>query len=501
MSCSFDAEKSFGPVVSSCRRSFDFTLLFEEVSFQILPSALFLLFVGFRLLFLVRAPASVHIGALSILKLFSATAFSILDLVTLIFVCLKHDGITPTSIPAAALSLVAAFSVIIISHYDHTRSYSPSLLLGIYLCITALLKSATVRTYWSLDGDRTIATTTLSALTVQLIMLVLESCSKRRYITDGELGVSNEGMAGFLSRSLFAWLNRLLLTGYRRSLVALDLQPIDTVLRTPYLKKRFDGILQGRPFGSTGLPGRTLRGLGFYLFAPILPRLCLTAFTFSQPFLTSSLISYLGDGNTVLKDYGYGLVGATFLTYVGIALSNAWYWHMCYKSTTMMRGGLVDAIFEKLLRLSQDKDSESKALTLMISDVQRITATLAYMHELWAGPMEAGLATWLLWRQVGASSLTVLGLALTFTIISLFIGKSSAFQQRRWLEATETRIAATKKMLSSLKTIKMTGADNRASFTLEALRTKEFAASKMFRTLMIGSVLSCKGTPALSKPD
>ena len=77
-----------------------------------------------------------------------------------------------------------------------------------------------------------------------------------------------------------------------------------------------------------------------------------------------------------------------------------------------MRGGLVEVIFSKMLRLKQEKDTESKALTLMISDAQRITATLAWMHELWAGPVETILATWLLWRQLGPSSLTVLGLAI-----------------------------------------------------------------------------------------
>lgn len=77
-----------------------------------------------------------------------------------------------------------------------------------------------------------------------------------------------------------------------------------------------------------------------------------------------------------------------------------------------MRGGLIDAIFEKMLRLRQDKAAEAKAMTLMIADAQRIMSALSWMHELWAGPLEAVLATWLLWRQVGVSSLTVLGLSL-----------------------------------------------------------------------------------------
>lgn len=79
----------------------------------------------------------------------------------------------------------------------------------------------------------------------------------------------------------------------------------------------------------------------------------------------------------------------------------------------MIRGGILDSISQKLLRLSMsERGTEAKALTLMVSDVQRIVASLAYIHELWASPIETAIGTWLLWRQLGPSSLTVLGVAL-----------------------------------------------------------------------------------------
>jgi hypothetical protein len=87
----------------------------------------------------------------------------------------------------------------------------------------------------------------------------------------------------------------------------------------------------------------------------------------------------------------------------------------------MVRGGLVDVVFDKMLRLREEKELESKALTLTINDAQRISTSLTFLHEVWAGLLETGLATWLLWRQVGPSSLTVLGLALgTFLFWPIF---------------------------------------------------------------------------------
>ncbi|KAF4626586.1 hypothetical protein G7Y89_g11569 [Cudoniella acicularis] len=142
----------------------------------------------------------------------------------------------------------------------------------------------------------------------------------------------------------------------------------------------------------------------------------------------------------------------------------------------MVRGGLVGGIFEKILKLPYDKSTEAKAMTLMISDVQRISSALIHIHELWAGPLETALAIWLLWRQVGPSSLSVLGIAL-----GKFKFMSSDFIQLM----RDSIINETKNVLASLKAIKMTGANERVTASIESLRKDEFDASKLFRTLIV----------------
>jgi len=51
-------------------------------------------------------------------------------------------------------------------------------------------------------------------------------------------------------------------------------------------------------------------------------------------------------------------------------------------------------------------------MTLMISDVQRISNGLAYAHEMWAGLVETAVAAYLLQRMVGLSALSMVGLAI-----------------------------------------------------------------------------------------
>ncbi len=78
----------------------------------------------------------------------------------------------------------------------------------------------------------------------------------------------------------------------------------------------------------------------------------------------------------------------------------------------MIRGVLVSSIFDKTLTLRYDVDGESRAMILMISDVQSIMSSLTHMHEVWASIVETALATWLLQRQVGLACLSMIGLVI-----------------------------------------------------------------------------------------
>lgn len=71
MSCYFEAENAFGPAVNPCRRTFDFTLLFEEIFFRLIPACIFLVAVAIRLYLLYQRPVEVRTSRLHFLKLVS----------------------------------------------------------------------------------------------------------------------------------------------------------------------------------------------------------------------------------------------------------------------------------------------------------------------------------------------------------------------------------------------------------------------------------------------
>lgn len=94
--------------------------------------------------------------------------------------------------------------------------------------------------------------------------------------------------------------------------------------------------MQSMPLGESddklSLPKAVLYCFWRELMAVVFPRLCMIGFNFSQPFLIAAAINYV-DSAIILerKGHGYGLMGATFLIYLGIAVRGFFRGHfLCY---------------------------------------------------------------------------------------------------------------------------------------------------------------------------
>lgn len=142
------------------------------------------------------------------------------------------------------------------------------------------------------------------------------------------------------------------------------------------------------------------------LWAPVFPRLCIIAFTYTQPFLMEKaiLLAFLPD-NSIFNNWGYGLIGAFLLTYGGSAIAAGQYAWRVRRSAARMRGSVIALIYEKSLNLDITSKSVSPAgaLTLVGNDVEGIIQGMNQLHELWAGLVEIIIAVYLIGRKLGAA--------------------------------------------------------------------------------------------------
>ena len=205
----------------------------------------------------------------------------------------------------------------------------------------------------------------------------------------------------------------------------------------------------------------------------IFPRLCLIGFRYAQPFLLSRTVNFAN--NTREPDsIGWGLTAAFGLVFTGLAIATGSYYHMVYRFVTSVRGILVSMIYTKTVDLSITALDESAAITLMATDTgmyyfgllsavsysdvnschsETICLGFTNIHEIWAVPIELGIALWLLERQLGLAFLAPAAVAFIATAVVFWIAKYLGIAQKIWNEGIQTRVGVTAAMISSMKVL------------------------------------------------
>ncbi|EXL40888.1 hypothetical protein FOCG_16654 [Fusarium oxysporum f. sp. radicis-lycopersici 26381] len=479
---SWSCDDSFGPYAGDCRGGFDFTLLFEESILTIPITALVLLAAPCRVLYLlhknkVKVDSSRWLYSSQIGFLISWTRPSAVA--------------TRASLPTAALSFVTSISLLCLSYVEHVYSYRPSTVLILFLLFSALFDATRTRTLWLQGYNRPAAITALVATVIKIVMLAVEAIEKRRFLRPQYRALPPEVTGSVLSHWFFSWQIPLFRAGYSKHLEIETLFPLEKHFKSLYLQQLLQTAwAKASRKGSHVLMLTVLRTLKWPTMSIIFPRLCFIGFTFCQPFLISATLEWAeNDSDSDDMNQGYGLIGAWFLVFMGLAVTSGQYQHLTYRAITMARGQLVSILFDKATDISITAADPSAALTLMSADIERIDTGWRTAHDVWANLVEIVIAVYLLGRQLGIACLIPVGAAI-FSIVGSVIAVSFVMaRQAAWLEAIEKRISVTSQMLGSMKGVKMCGLTDVLSTRIHALRNDELRISGKFRRLLIWNMV------------
>ncbi|RKK32611.1 hypothetical protein BFJ67_g14663, partial [Fusarium oxysporum f. sp. cepae] len=471
-----NADKDFGPQRAGV---FDFTILFEQSILSLLPTGLFILLVPLRFYVLWNNERVTKSEPLLWAKMVTIAIYASLQTALLVLWCRQNS--TNTAIAEPVLGLIESFALAALSFVEHRNSKKPSKLIGTFLVITIILDIALVRTFW-IRSMRTIAAVFTASFVIKTILLILEETPKSLL---NEKEKIHETSSGVVNRSFFWWLNGLFLQGHRTILETEDLQAIDSKFDTDHvsapLEKQWE---RARNSGQPSLLKSTFLAYKWQFAAGIIPRLLHSGFNFAQPFLIQSVIVLVSKKEMSVQ-ISSGLIGATVLIYLGLAISGAWHKHMSYQLVTMYRGGLVSLIFKKTLKLKTTSIKDSAPVTLMTADVETIVAAGASVHDMWANMLELPVGIYLLYRQVGKPSLLVLVPTVITTILSGIISPAMEPATVKWNEAVQKRVGETSSMLNQMKGIKMMGLTDFFRKMVQGLRVKELKVSAKFRWLLV----------------
>jgi hypothetical protein len=226
------------------------------------------------------------------------------------------------SLAGAILELVAALAVVILVDLEHVRSIRPSFLVSAYLFTTLLLDLVRVRTAWLLSGSRAYSACLSTSLAIKLLLLILENVEKRNWLLPSEKVRSGESVSGPFSRGLFTWLNGLLWKGYSVLLTSDTLPTIHEKLSSHDLSAQFaDSWARSNQSRQNALLLAVINCLRWEMVGIAFPRLCVVGFSIAQPFLVGKVVTVLEQNNSFSLDMGYGLIGATAIVFIGVAVS------------------------------------------------------------------------------------------------------------------------------------------------------------------------------------
>lgn len=220
-----------------------------------------------------------------------------------------------------------------------------------------------------------------------------------------------------------------------------DLYPLDVAMSGDVLKEAFVKHADYTKYKDHkyALVKDLARTLKVHILLPVPARLALMGFSFCQPFFIHSLLEYLSsphDGKAA-SNAAYGFIGASILIYSGNAISQALQSYFHFRMLTMARGCLVTALYGKALEAQFSAIEKNETVTLMSTDIERIVIGFHGLHDIWAGCVEVGLASWLLYGLLGPAFVGPIAVisccALTISILVRYTGGV----QRTWMDAVQ----------------------------------------------------------------
>ncbi|KAJ9151149.1 putative Multidrug resistance-associated protein [Pleurostoma richardsiae] len=354
--CPPGSDAGFGPRVDINCRSFDFTLLFEDAFFQVLPAALFLLLLPARLQYLRTTPVKLQSYRLAIWKLLLLGLLFVLHVLFMAFHVRTSVLSTSVSLTSDILGIVAVFAAAVHSFMEDQRSVAPSDILVLYFSASTTLAIPRLRSLWQIP--------------------------------------------------------------------------------------------------------------------------------------TAEALSYLDAPQTTSTEkYGQALIGAVILVYLGIAVSGAVYWRQTYRFSTKVRSGLISVIYEHTTLLKENDLKDRGAVTLMGTDVERIVASLRFIHDTWSSVLEVGVAVYLLERQIFIACIVPVIICIVSVVATAPLSSNFRAAQKQWINWVEKRIAVTSNMLGDMKSVKMLGLGDVLSSIIIRIRRSELKASERFRKLLIAQIV------------
>ncbi|KAG9295694.1 hypothetical protein G9A89_001711 [Geosiphon pyriformis] len=465
--------EGWGP--ASAKRVPDFTFCFEQGGIFTPINLLLFLFGAFELNGLLKKNAVIPttglwnwhflstMTALSLLIISSAVSYVLLFLN-------RSFSILSIEVVSAGLSVTALFFAAILLYQNYSRSHISSSTLSLYWLFFTFANGIQLRTL-TLMGIYTSISWWFAlcafSIFLMIVLFVLEILPKPRseyeaLDTDEPQNVCPEETANIFSRLTFYWMSSLMKLGHSKYLTMDDLWDLKSSDQSAKLSRKFTiawerELTKKKPsllnasFWTFGGP---------FTFAAIF-KFCQDCLAFVQPYLLGQLMAFVNSYGTKDKQpsyRGFAIAGLMFLTAVLQTAFLHQYFQMCFITGMRLRAGLVTAIYQKSLRLSNSARQTStigEIVNHMSVDAQKFMDLCGYIHIIWSGPFQISLALYFLYKTLGFSIFAGVAAMILTIPLNAWIAKKMRNIQKIQMGNKDQRIKLMNEVLNGIKVIKL----------------------------------------------
>lgn len=356
--------------------------------------------------------------------------------------------------------------------------------------------------------------------------------------------VCPEFFSSFLSRITFWWMNRLLITGYKKTLEEKDVWALAASDRSVHTisaieaswrreLKRCKWACRGSMATDTSLSLDSPQAINYaqedneetplllspnrrqnrvthsggqkkvpslframvkvYCFTLVRAHLCKLVYDvliFLGPALQSLLIDFTENKD---EEQWKGILYA--VAFFLLASFNSFMFHQLFHIGLFLgmrvRSGVVGLIYKKALVLGNTARKDTtvgEIVNLMSVDAQRLQDVTGYLWMVWSSPFQVVIAVWLLWRLLGPSVLAGLAVMILLIPANLIIGSRQQKLQVVQMQQKDGRIKLMNELLNGIKVLKLYAWEVAFGDKVSAIRDKELTYLRSYSLLAgIGS--------------
>ncbi|XP_018570688.1 probable multidrug resistance-associated protein lethal(2)03659 [Anoplophora glabripennis] len=197
----------------------------------------------------------------------------------------------------------------------------------------------------------------------------------------------------------------------------------------------------------------------FFMFVGIIKLLNELMLIIVLPLAIGKLVSFFEKGQTRISPNEAYIYAGSYIICLFLDCIIAHPSMMALQHISMkLRVACSSVVYRKILRLSRTalgNTTVGQLVNLLSNDVSKFDQGFVLAHFVWVGPIQVGVGTWLLYREIGMAALFGVAFLVSFVPLQIWLAKRTSVLRLRTALRTDERVRLMNEVISGIQVIKM----------------------------------------------